>query len=412
MAARSDATQWVLLDFTSDNDAGEHVYTAEARAEIAARIERSYHGPDAEQPWFNIQVTQLLSEIPAGSDYVTIYFNRTPSFDRPGGESSEVEFRNLNHDGYASVQINGLLGGIETAPRADEDFLEPRPEEFEGSAGQYKPAATDDNFILLAAKIAAHELGHLMGLRHFDSFGPVGFGLHTPPGSSAYKPVYGGPVAAFETFDHVIGSPASIGSDRFNDLGELFFGEREAVKLTMATSDQAAFVYSETAEPHGDSASAQALPLVGLQVPNTLGKGLYYGKQLLVTGGVVSGAIELQDGTSESDFYWFDGRQGDLVNIEVISQALSRLGPDRIDPVVRLWDSAGQLVPYYDSVAENDDEFETTDSSLIDVRLPATGRYFIEVDTFRREMSDPSCEASLWIDLSEDVIERSAGCLP
>ena len=40
-------------------------------------------------------------------------------------------------------------------------------------------------------------------------------------------------------------------------------------------------------------ATAQTLPLVGLQVPNTLGKGLHYGKQFLVAGGVVSGTIEL-----------------------------------------------------------------------------------------------------------------------
>ena len=115
------------------------------------------------------------------------------------------------------------------------------------------------------------------------------------------------------------------------------------------------------------------------------------------------------DGTSESDFYWFEGRQGELVNIEVLSQALTRLGPDFIDSVVRLWTSDGQLVPYYDSVAENDDEFETTDSNLIDVRLPADGRYYIEVDTFRREPSSQSCDASLWDGLSEEV-DRS-GCV-
>ncbi len=406
VADRSEVTQWVLLDFTSHNDPGEYDYSLDARNEIAARIERAYRGPAPEQPWFDIRVAQDPAEIPEDASYAVIYFNRTPSFERPGGESSEVEFRNLSLDGHASVQINGLLGGVETAVAAADDFLESRPEEFAGTAGAYKPAATDENFVLLAAKVAAHELGHLMGLRHYDAYGPIGFGLHAPPGSSEYKPVYSGPVAAFETFEHLIGSPASIGSDRFNDLGDLFFGEREAIKLTMATSEPSDFVFAESPEPHQDLASAQAIPLVGLQVPNTLSNGLHFGQQLLVTGGVVTGQIDLAAGISESDYYWFDGREGELINIEVLSQSLQRLGPDWIDPVIRLWNSAGELVPYYDSVAENDDEFETTDAALIDVRLPATDRYYIEVDTFRRDPGEPSCDASLWTDLDDEAIPR------
>ncbi len=79
----------------------------------------------------------------------------------------------------------------------------------------------------LSAKIAIHELGHLLGLRHSDAFGPIGFGMHSPPGAGAFKPEFPGPVAAFETFDHLIGSPASVGSNRFNDLRQLEFGERK-----------------------------------------------------------------------------------------------------------------------------------------------------------------------------------------
>src|SRR5262249_25116270 len=157
-------------------------------------------------PWFHFQFTQVK---PSSGDYVTIFFNQKPDLpdQETGGSSSELDFRNLNLGGTASVQVNGILG----AP--------------------YQPPDTTDNWIALSAKIAAHELGHRAGLLPQDSFGPIGYGLHAPPGPDAYKPPYPGPVGAFETFDHLMSSPATVGSTRFNDIRDLYFGEREAIKL-------------------------------------------------------------------------------------------------------------------------------------------------------------------------------------
>ena len=101
-----------------------------------------------------------------------------------------------------------------------------------------KPESTVDNFMALSAKIATHELAHLLGVRHYDAFGPVGFGIHAPPGTDRFKPTYAGIAAAFETQDHLISSPASVGTDRFNDLRSLYFGERESIKLALAFSEQ------------------------------------------------------------------------------------------------------------------------------------------------------------------------------
>ncbi|MFN9288491.1 MAG: M57 family metalloprotease, partial [Planctomyces sp.] len=84
----------------------------------------------------------------------------------------------------------------------------------------------------LTSKVIAHELGHLLGLRHQDSFGPIGYGVNLVPGVSEFNPVYPGPAGAFETFQHMMGSPASVGTTRNDDLGDLFFGERELIKLT------------------------------------------------------------------------------------------------------------------------------------------------------------------------------------
>src|SRR5262249_7813967 len=61
---------------------------------------------------------------------------------------------------------------------------------------------------------------------------------------------------------------------------------------------------------------------------------------------------------------------------------VSRLGSNTIDPILRVYDATGTLVAFYSGSAVNDDQFEPTDSSLFDLRLPADGTYTIEVDTF------------------------------
>ena len=60
---------------------------------------------------------------------------------------------------------------------------------------------------------------------------------------------------------------------------------------------------------------------------------------------------------------------------------------DFVDSIVRVWHIVAgqpQLVPHYSCVAVNDDTFEPTDSSIVDLILPADGTYYIEVDSFNR----------------------------
>jgi hypothetical protein len=88
---------------------------------------------------------------------------------------------------------------------------------------------------------------------HYDSFGPIGFGIHSPPGGDIFKPSYEGPAAAFESFEHIIGSPASIGTIRVNDVGSLYFGGREAIKLAFA-------MLTPTETTSSELANSQAAP--------------------------------------------------------------------------------------------------------------------------------------------------------
>ncbi len=407
LVPNSRPTQWVLLDFEffTDLNDGEHNYPDAERIAIRTRLEASYMLLN--QSGLSIAFASQRSEIPAelgDNDFVTIQFNRTPDTGRPGGESSEIDFGNRNLGGTAKVQVNGLLGGIEVPTTSNEDFMEKLPEDAESIVGQDKPAATQSNVIALSAKLAAHELGHLLGLRHYDSFGPIGFGIHSPPGSNVFKPQFQGPSAAFETFDHIIGSPASIGSTRTNDVGQLFFGEREAVKLAFAISgtDEApqSVWSSEATAAHNAPTEVQALPWKTISVPNTLARGVNSTKSFFVDTLAVAGEIKTTGAISENDYYSFSGRAGDVVSIEVLSKALDRYsdqGVDGyIDSVVRLYRriDATTLVPvsYFNTSAENDDEFESSDSLLLDIHLPSDAEYVIEVDTFTRgpRATDPS----------------------
>lgn len=74
----------------------------------------------------------------------------------------------------------------------------------------------------------------------------------------------------------------------------------------------------------------------------------------------------------DRDYYFFDGTEGEFVLVYTDSRALA--DGTRVDTVIRLYDEAKN------QVAENDDAVPRIDvDSEIIYRLPATGRYFVEV---------------------------------
>ena len=338
--------QIVFLDFVTFTDTlTEHEYTLTEQDAIFDRLQGDFTA-------INVNFTMSLSAAeqaaaPANGDFISILFNAGPS----GGAADALDFRNLDRGGSATINVNPLLGG------------------------QNQPAADSANFIGLTATVTAHEIVHSLGLRHGDSFGPIGSGIFAALGASAYLPSYAGSLNATETPQHVMASPDSVHTTLFDAAADTFFGARELVKLAFADAGD---VIGEQPGPHDSAATAQPLgALTGLNLPGTTG--------LNIAAIAVVGSIGLTaTGTSEDDHYSFEARLGDVVNIEIMSNALSRVA-DKIDSIVTVLDSFGQPVPYFlpSTAASNDDEFETQDSIIIDLPITADGTYTIRVDTFR-----------------------------
>jgi hypothetical protein len=322
------ATQIVWLDFDSGTQ-GNINYTSQLRDSIQTRLEADF-AP------FDYSFTQTQ---PVSGPFSTLFFNSGST----GGLSDAIDFRNLDPSDTAQINVDGWL-----------------------------VSPTSVEIIELSASIGAHVLGHLAGLRHGDSFGPIGSGIYSGLGASQYLPDYPGPELADETPDHIMASPASVGVPNDAFAENLFFSERSATKL--AFNEQGSPI-AEQGTAHGSIGTAQALGLSPLSVPNPLLSGDLAGLVFEVDAVAVTGSIPT---TGELDYYSFSGSAGEILNLELMSNALNRI-VDPLDPKVTVLDPNGALVSYYGSDAENDDGFETFDSTLIDLLLPFDGTYFIEV---------------------------------
>ena len=381
-------TQVVLLDFDTYTalNPGTHIYTQVERDAIQQELEGIYNAfmssaADGLSTYGNgfiftqsLATAQTLSRDEGGS-FATIYFNEPPV----GGQADEVDFSNSDLGGSASVDASLILG-------------------YPG-----QPDPTSENYIAESAGLAAHELGHLLGLRHTDSFGPISSGAYLVLDSngnqiggidtSDFYPSYQEPTTAlsesvngetiygYDTPMSIMASPASVGTTRFDTLGNITFSEREAIR--MAFDQNGVKILSQTT-PHNSMTSAQALgSLPGLVVPNTLNAedqvtpGVQNTGQTFSVGAIaVVGHIGLgSNGVSQSDWYSFNGVAGDYMNFEADSSVLPG-NTQPIDTILRVYDSAGNLLAF------NDDELESTDSLIVDFQVPANGKYYVQVDTY------------------------------
>ncbi len=209
------ATQHVFLDFETGNSANVN-YTTTMRSQIVNGIQAIYGDYDI----------VIQDTIPA-APFSRVTFNEGSS----GGLAQQIDFRNLDPADTAVVNVTGL--GLQ--------------------ASQYAAASIT---------IGAHELGHLLGLRHGDSFGPIGTGLSSPgPAPAIYNPNFPGPSGGTEVASNVMGTPA-LGVPVSTVSNQHWLSERSATKLAFA---EFGTVLNETPGPKNTFATAQPISLPQLQ---------------------------------------------------------------------------------------------------------------------------------------------------
>ena len=278
--------------------------------------------------------------------------------------STSIDWRDLHITGATTPTADGLeITPADTASVNVNNLL--------GSPGE--PAATSADFIALSATIAAHELGHLSGLEHGDSYGPIGSGIDAAVDPGLYRPAYAGPTDAVETIRHIMASGASVHATLFDAVADPYFGEREAIKL--AYGEDGTPTIEQTA-PHGTMLDAQAITLDPLVVPDTNLDGVNADRVFDVTAADVAGYLARDaQGNSLTDFYSFTAEAGTLINLQVMSRVLDR--PEgSFDATLEVYDSHGNVVAF------DDDSFQDQDSTIIDLTLPETGTYYVAVTPY------------------------------
>ena len=353
-------------------------YSPEEQAEILERIRADFEGfpiefvttePAATEVFARIEIntnTFLEVEVNDNQDivaYTAVLF----------GEAEFVDFMNRFADDTATVDANFwnllvLLGDTDLFYfLADVD---PNTTPVAEALSQVMVTST--------ANTAAHEMGHLLGLRHYDSLGAPGDGIPDPtlPENIPLKfvPEYPGPYEAAETFNHLLASGASVGltfevAARVNR----FFSERSAIKLALAFASDPPWASEEDfADP------SVAFELSDLIIPNTVETGENSGSgSSVIQAGLVAGRI---NATAEVDTYTFSLEGNRFLTAEVISivDAIQR-----DDVITRVQILQEQTDGTYQLLRESYQEIDSFDPVLIDVPIATTGLYQIRVDSPR-----------------------------
>lgn len=373
-------TQVVFLDFEQSSPTFEAItfvpnvrqtftsyqYSQSERDQIQANIESRYEG-------FDISFTQTR---PTEGDYSTLIFECR---DEDGvcidfnngilfGRAQSIDIRNDIRDDSAFVDAS--LWQVLVALDPSGDFFS-RISGIPIVDGDVD-AALSTAIVNQASNTGAHELGHNLGLRHHDSFGAPGDGV--TPGTGDFFPVFDGPLAALESFDHTMASGASVGTGFADSTVDLrFFSERSALKLA---ANQRARLLQEESVTGGN----KKVKLRKVLAPNTLETGDNAGGKLELLEARVAGRIDV---AGEVDSYRFTAKSGQFLSAEFFGFDTPSVEHNALADFV-----IGAVALYYVEpdgsltlVQRNFQNFEGFDAYMVDAPLNQDGDYILQVSS-------------------------------
>ncbi|NOX69020.1 MAG: hypothetical protein GXP15_07530 [Gammaproteobacteria bacterium] len=355
----------------------DHVYTAEERASIAARIAQDYSEFDYEfvttRPTSGSFTTLSVGANDAPLDCSqgsNITVTPTGGVSILFGSAEKIDFRNQdkNDNAFADASFWEFLIQLDASGATFEAFSGLTIADF-GSA----TAAVSQAVVNQTSNTGAHEVGHLQGLRHQNSFGAPGDGLPSTGRISPFDfvPVFPGPSNASETVLHTMASGASVGlSLSGSTITDRFFSERSATRLAIAEEGKS------KSEASIRRKGRDKIKLKDLDVPNTIVIGQNANAELEVEALIVKGEISVP---FEVDTYRFKAKAGDFLNVELISVVgegftfeegiVGKLTLSYVE-------SDGSLT----QIASNSQSFESIfDAEIFDAVAPYKGTYVIEV---------------------------------
>ena len=338
----------------------DYVYTQGDRDTIQARLEADY-------AQYNFVFTQTQ---PSLGDFSTIRIgdNDANPIDLAGGilfgRADNIDFGNndRNDAAFADASFWQLLAEL------DANFGTQNLANFLGLPPLTAAQVEEVRQIAVvnqSANTAGHELGHILGLRHHDSFGAPGDGLPPARDPGEFIPLGELDQNAIETLSHIMASGASAGlSIESPVLVDRFFGERSATKLAM----------NERTRSITEAAAKGRFTLNKVVGPNPLLEGENAGGKLDMRAALVDGSISELD---DVDGYTFKAKAGEIFNAEIISTSdvtndapfLSRL---------RLFEVGKRGART--EIASNQLTFEGREPLIFDFTLPSSGTYELVVD--------------------------------
>lgn len=343
----------------------DYIYSQSDRDFIQDRLEADY-------AHYNYEFTQTQ---PSLGDYSTLRIgdNDANPIDLAGGilfgRADNIDFGNDDRTDSAFVDASfwQLLAEFDVnfGTQNLSNFLNlPGPLDASGIE-QFRQIAVVNQ----SANTASHELGHIQGLRHHDSFGAPGDGLPAARNPGEFFPVLETDQDALETLQHIMASGASAGlalnSPPFVDR---FFSERSAVKL--AVNERTRVISEDAAMINGGKLSLNKV--VG---SNPLLDGVNAGGKLDIRAGLVFGSISDFD---EVDSYKIKGNAGDIFNAEVISNSDLNIENEILATLtLSKVEADGSLT----DVAVNQRTFEGFEPLIFDYTLPESGDYILSVSS-------------------------------